>query len=349
MSDPCWSCRQRPPVLPDGRCETCGNARPESMPTLLAKAPPAPPAAPPPGAHAPTEIGAPPQPPTAIGSPPPGAYPQPGAYAQHPAYPPYPQGPGGPNAMLPPQFTSPKGLATAITVLLSVCMGTLVIALLASGNLSNVLNDIESGNITFNTAAEYDDANSASAGANLFVALLVLATGVVFIIWFHRIRTNAELFDPAGQRLSRGWAIGSWFTPVVNLWFPARIASNAWRSSTPYPESPRLVLVAWWWALWIATNVSIVISRLLAVDDGDEFFSSQEEYDEALTQAQSAVGFNILGSLLGIAAAILAMLFVLKMTRRQITKFEQGPMGAPPAPAPYGMPGMPGMPPPYGG
>jgi hypothetical protein len=131
---------------------------------------------------------------------------------------------------------------------------------------------------------------------------------------------------------------------VVNLWFPVRIASGAWRSSTPYPASPKLALIGWWWALWIATNVAVIISRSLANNSGDEILGSEEEFD----QAQSAVGYNILACLLGIAAAILAMLFVRKLTQRQLVKYAQGP-----APAPYGgvpgapAPGMPGMPP-YG-
>jgi Domain of unknown function (DUF4328) len=28
------------------------------------------------------------------------------------------------------------------------------------------------------------------------------------------------------QRRSRGWAIGGWFCPAVNLWFPYQIATD---------------------------------------------------------------------------------------------------------------------------
>jgi hypothetical protein len=338
MSDPCWSCRQRPPVLPDGRCETCGNAQPESLPTQIAPSPPAGP----PGPHPPTEIGAPPQPPTAVGPPPPGAFPQqPPPQQPYPQYPAYPG--GGSNAMVPAQFSSPRGLATALTALLGVCIGLWALGVIADTRMMSVLTGIEDGD--FSAFEDYDDANDFYTGVGVLQLLGILGTGIVFIIWFHRSRVNAELFEPSGQRMGRGWAIGAWFTPVVNFWFPKQIANDIWRSSTPWGAAPGRGLLNAWWVLWIINLVTSLLAG--AFNTGDEILDTQEELDEA----QRQVSMTTLNDLVGIATAILALLVVRKLTQRQLVKYQQGPQGPqgmPSAPPPYGMPGAPGMPP-YGG
>ena len=67
----------------------------------------------------------------------------------------------------------------------------------------------------------------------MFNLIAVLCTIPVFLVWFSRVRHNAGLWGP--QRRSRGWAIGAWFTPVVNLWFPYQIAADA---VTPHADEP---------------------------------------------------------------------------------------------------------------
>ena len=48
--------------------------------------------------------------------------------------------------------------------------------------------------------------------------LALLAAGVVFIVWLWRVRWNAEMFCRGEHRFTRGWVIGCWLVPVVNLW-----------------------------------------------------------------------------------------------------------------------------------
>jgi uncharacterized protein DUF4328 len=321
MSELCWSCRQRPPAMPDGRCQACSGVPQEAMPTQAAPPPAGMPAPPPAGMPGPPPQGAPGVP----GQPYP-QYPQ----QQPPQYAQYPQGPGGPNPLLPAQFTSPRGLGTALTVLLSVCIGFWSIGVLAGGGVSGALSDVEDGTLT--SISEYNDANDFYAGSNVFQVLCLIGTGIVFVIWFHRSRVNAEVFEPGGQRMSRGWAAGGWFVPVINFWFPKQIANDIWRSSTPWGANPGRGLLNAWWVLWLITSVVTGISNVLG--NSGETIDDQEELDSA----QGAVAMNLLGDLTGIAAAILALLFVRKLTARQLTKYQQGPQApqTPPGPAPYG-------------
>ncbi|MFC7618010.1 DUF4328 domain-containing protein [Actinokineospora soli] len=90
--------------------------------------------------------------------------------------------------------------------------------------------------------------------------------GVAFIVWLVRARENAERLCHAEHSLGKGWAIGAWFVPVVNLWFPYKVVRDVWKASKPgagelrtlrgVPGSP---VVALWWGLWV---LAIVVDRL---------------------------------------------------------------------------------------
>src|ERR1700742_1587272 len=68
-----------------------------------------------------------------------------------------------------------------------------------------------------------------------YVALLGAA--VVFIVWPWRGRADAgPAAGPPSQRLGKGWAIGSWICPIVNLWFPYQYVVDVWRGSGPNRE-----------------------------------------------------------------------------------------------------------------
>jgi hypothetical protein len=107
--------------------------------------------------------------------------------------------------------------------------------------------------------------------------VVYIAAGVVFLVWSWRARINAEWIGeldmlrqsvdggvtPVGNahRLSRGWVIGGWFCPVVNLWFPYQIVLDIWRASAPRrPVSGGLVRV-WWLLMMSNVLVNLVVVR----------------------------------------------------------------------------------------
>ncbi|MGW6566016.1 DUF4328 domain-containing protein [Streptomyces sp. NPDC054975] len=146
-----------------------------------------------------------------------------------------------------------------------------------------------------------------SMGFTLFVA-----TGIVFIIWFHRLRQNAEVWAGDLQSRGKGWAIGSWFIPIGNLWIPRGIAADIWRASRLRPYAAdgagELTLLHCWWAFWVA---DIVVDRIAAQ------LSKRAETFEAYT---TATWWSLLGYALDIAAAVLAILFVRRLTSMQHQK-----------------------------
>ncbi|MFE9860290.1 DUF4328 domain-containing protein [Streptomyces sp. NPDC005780] len=133
-----------------------------------------------------------------------------------------------------------------------------------------------------------------------------LAAAVVFLVWFRRVRLNAEVFDARAQPMRPGWSIGAWFIPVANFFLPYRVASGIWTASTPAgrPVASRALLNAWW--------AGLIGSRLFGVW-AERRYAAAEEVDEVL----DGFGLVIAADVLDIAAAVLAILFVRRLTAMQ--------------------------------
>jgi hypothetical protein len=127
---------------------------------------------------------------------------------------------------------------------------------------------------------------------------------IVFVIWLYRARVNAE--DRGWpQRRSPGWAIGAWFVPVVNLWYPFQIMADVWRAGLPpQARENRAVLPGIWWGSWLAMPVVAGASHAGVVRIGPLTF-----YADVWTVGKIALGL----------AAIITGLLVMKVAR--------GPLG----------------------
>lgn len=214
-----------------------------------------------------------------------------------------------------PFLRSPVGLSHAVTALLGVVMLADVLNMAAAFFMRSQMDRITSG-VGDVDLTDVDRADSAIAGTSVFYLLALLATATVFIIWFHRVRQNAEVFAPDTQRRSAGWAIGGWFIPFANLWIPRGIALDVLRAGEPNPYSGTVrhqSLLNSWWGMWIASN----LFDRLATQRYDDAESPQAVHD--------ATGWLITGSLLDIGAAVLAVLFVRRLTAAQNAKALTGP------------------------
>lgn len=184
-------------------------------------------------------------------------------------------------------------LATATQVLLIVC-GVVSVATIA----------IEGFGITAVTsylggdAAAIDMINAydqSTVVASILSAVALLSTGVLWACWQYRVAKQV-----AGRtRRTPGWHAGSWFIPVVCLWFPYQNIADLWRAAGRVRPSWQIV----WWLLWIASNVTIQLASNL-------YTTAQ-----ALEQFQTSMWMNILGECFLLAAAPLAWLTVRRITQ----------------------------------
>jgi len=218
-----------------------------------------------------------------------------------------------------PVLRSPNGLATAVTVLLAVVIAVDLFAVLADLNMYSLMGRIVSDGAGAVTQAERDRGDALYGVSGLVQIVTLLATAVVFIVWFHRVRVNAEVFAPHAFTKGRGWAIGAWFVPIGNLFLPRRIVREIWDASAQAaPDGSwrqvSQVPLRLWWSLWIA---STVLGRIAG-----SVYSSAEDAD-AIQQASAVMSAS---DLLDVTAAVCAILFVRKLSGMQHIKATQGPV-----------------------
>lgn len=323
---PCGNCRAVA-VGPDGRCAACGTYQQQLQqqpPLPQPQQPPLPGPMPavPHQPHVPQEQGL-------LPAAPPLSYPSAPAMGM-PA--------GGVDLR--------RGLSTALVVLFGVTIAALTLAFVGRAGQYSVYSDLVDGKSV--SPREADEADDFAAVTFYLSTAVMIAVAVVWPIWFRRLRMNAEVYAPGQHRFGSGWAAGSWFTPVVNLWFPKQIANDIWRASSPQgPQNVRRGLLNGWWVTWI-------VGAVLFFAGLAEFGSANREAHKAgffawnrhIDDMKSALALIMLGYLASIAAAILALLLV-----RQITAMQEQRASLPPqagGPAPYGAAAPPYGTPPYG-
>ncbi|OLF19052.1 hypothetical protein BU204_04175 [Actinophytocola xanthii] len=163
-----------------------------------------------------------------------------------------------------------------------------------------------------------DDTALAALWVNL---IAIVASVAVFLTWLWRARVNSEAMSNVQHRLSRGWTIGAWFCPVVNLWFPRRIMDDIWRASRPdvppnhyaaesLPQSP---LVRAW---WLAVVVDYAVQYLHRIQSR----SSEVTLGSIKTQAI----YSTISTVLVVVAGVLLVRVI-----REITGWQAAPVGGP--------------------
>ncbi|MDN3024461.1 DUF4328 domain-containing protein [Streptomyces sp. S.PB5] len=213
---------------------------------------------------------------------------------------------------------SPIGLGWAAVAGLGAVIATDLFAVYADVVMYDVTGDLAGGGHGAALIGRADRADRLFAVAGVVQTVALLTAAVLFLCWFHRVRVNAEVFDPFGHSKKRGWAVWGWLVPIVNLWFPRRITLDIWAASTPWGAVRSQGLVNTWWAFWI---ISLLSGR-----------AAQTAYRRAETapEIQDAAGQMLFSDAVDIVAAALAVAVVLRLTRMQNEKAHQG---AAPVPA----------------
>ena len=167
---------------------------------------------------------------------------------------------------------------------------------------------VNGGGYTLAEATTSDNRQSAVA----LLQILALIFGALFFIrWFLDAYRNVDALG--GTRdFTEKWAGWSWFVPILSLWRPKQIANEIWRASDPdrpyeHPseKAPLWGVLALWWACWLASNFVSQIGARAA-------FSS----DTADGLRHSTAAY-LVGDAIDIAAALLAIAVILRITARQ--------------------------------
>jgi len=233
--------------------------------------------------------------------------------------------PGAPPTMM----RSIGGLAASLTVVLWITVAVSVFAAIAYLNRISVINDLLDfrGGLgayydLVQRGEDADDLVSVASGLGTVCSLTIL---VLLIIWMWRVAKNALDAGRRDPRFAPGWTIGGWFIPLANLVIPGLILQDLWRGSDPSIErgdpmwrlrAKGSALVGWWWATWVLSLVATV--RITGDGDDRDYFERLRVWDS----------LSAGGQLVRIAAAILLLLVVRRITRRQEALFTGRPVVA---------------------
>ena len=142
------------------------------------------------------------------------------------------------------------GLGKAISILAVIFSIFSLWRLTAFVNRANLLNDVQDGyGISFIDAENADSMVRASLGVSVIANFALL---FCMIAWAWRATSNLDRLG-ISHRWGKGWAIGSWFTPIMFFFVPYQIVSDAWKKA---PEQ----------------NVSNTSSNLELVDQRNNFW-----------------------------------------------------------------------------
>jgi hypothetical protein len=221
---------------------------------------------------------------------------------------------------MPESYIPLRGRAQAVTVVFVitavVCAGAVISDILEWRLLDRMI----AGDDWTDAEATSNDTRQSVIGLVQFA--LLIAGAVVFIRWMHGAYRNLDLVAPGERRYSAGWAIGSWFVPIMNLFRPKQMINDIWRAGgRDYADAQPGLLLLSWWVLWL-------ISRWI-VSAAGRFYQNGETAEEI----QTGTVLYLISDAMSVVCAILAIVVVRKGTERLDAKAAAAPP-EPPAPEP---------------
>jgi hypothetical protein len=183
-------------------------------------------------------------------------------------------------------YRSTEGITKALVVLLGINF-VIFLAAVVSGLIDvNLFTRIQAGEFITDQQLTTSDLRQVIIGLGQLTMLIV--TGIIFLVWFHRLYKNMPNLGMGPLRYGTGWAIGAWFVPILNLFRPKQIMNDIWRASDgSFAYSPgsfagrdvSLLVNAWWGMLLVSGLLSRVASRAsFETDTVEELLDSSWKY-----------------------------------------------------------------------
>jgi uncharacterized protein DUF4328 len=200
------------------------------------------------------------------------------------------------------------GRRRAVTIVFAVIAALSVVAVVSDVLEIRLLTRLIDGEEV--TASEADANDNRQAAIGILQTLALIAGAVVFIVWMHRAYKN---LDPAERRHGTGWAIGSWFVPIINIWWPKRIINDIWRAGgrDASDAEPGWLLLSWWLIFLVSSWAANVAFRGLGESTPEELRTTTTAY--------------LVSDSLDIVGAILAIIIVRAATDRLDRRAAEAP------------------------
>jgi Domain of unknown function (DUF4328) len=219
---------------------------------------------------------------------------------------------------MPESYIALRGRAQAVTVVFVITAVVCAVAVFSDALEWRLMDRIIAGEEVTDAEATTNDDRQGTIG--LVQLVLVIAAAVVFIRWMHAAYRNIYLVAPGERRYSPGWAIGSWFVPIMNLFRPKQMVNDIWRAGgRDAADAQPGALPLGWWLLWVLSSfiVNFAARSYMRADTAEEIKTGTILY--------------LVSDAMSVVCAILAIVIVRKGTDRLDAKAAAVP---PPPPAP---------------
>jgi heme/copper-type cytochrome/quinol oxidase subunit 2 len=211
-------------------------------------------------------------------------------------------------------FRSGHTLAMWIVGLISLSM---IVALVGAGLWGGHLANVSGLQRGVKGIQEVQDSKDAALGVDGALIWVIVAAGIVWLIWQYRAHANLRALGASELKYSPGWAVGWWFIPFANIVVPFLTMRELWRASDPEAGSidwlghRTAALLGMWWAGRLITQILFQI--------GLAFDSNLRSIGDLRVEAW----FFIAGNLSLIVWGVLAILLVRSIDDRQAKKRER--------------------------
>jgi hypothetical protein len=208
----------------------------------------------------------------------------------------------------PTGYRSTRGLTIAILILLGLHALLSVLTCLGVKSALDAIDAMRSGNLAADGIGFGSALAAFAVGAgDIIQRLLFVACTVCFLCWMYRGYANLPALGSESILSSPKSAVVGWFIPFVNLVHGYRSTHTLYLESqrpavlpSGYVLPTRAAIVGWWWGTYLARNL---VSRI-----ADRMFDHGGE---------GALTWFWIASALDIAAAILCMVVVYRVDKRQ--------------------------------
>ncbi|MFI7006828.1 DUF4328 domain-containing protein [Streptomyces sp. NPDC050145] len=203
--------------------------------------------------------------------------------------------PAGPSAPATDQPRQVTGAATVATVLIALHLAWQLLVTFGNWRLYFLIHDFLAGKATAEELLAADSDFIAKVGSTAGWILVGAASGIAFLVWLWRARINSELMSgAAAHRRTRGWTVGSWWTPVANLWIPYQVTTDIWRASSPRRQAPAALLGSWWACYLVALLLSPIQRNVASEIESEQDVLSAAQLDTVLTLLIVAAGLLLI-------------------------------------------------------
>lgn len=141
-------------------------------------------------------------------------------------------------------------------------------------------------------------------------AILYFTSVIIFIRWFRRAYYN--LNSRTDTRYDEGWAAGSWFVPILNLFRPYQIMKEIddetcllIQKHSQQPIAKSSDIIGFWWTFWI---ISALLGRYIFRTS-----LSAETLQELMTSTQA----DMIGIIVNVPLSLLAIFMIKAISKKE--------------------------------